>query len=477
MNEIISQKPNQLVDPQAQRIVDYLESVGLPSQNIIAELGERETIGKNLPDFIAKLPPEIKAEARYLSKFVVGAGYGLFDYSLNAIWNEVIVDLRKKAVYYGIDIFFDAAVGGGKNRDMYSTEEDLGNIKDIVLLDTCRKLELIADTTYSKLKHILDMRNNIGISHPNNYNINAYELMGWLQTCVQDVLNDRPSEAALQVQAFIGNLKKRTDPLDAPTAKTIEQRIGDLPTHFCGNILRTVFGIFVDADTDPAVRKNISIIVPCIWDSCLDEPRYKLGTVLEGYKANLHTNKYALGEQFFEIVGGNAYRSNSERLIIVNELLIQLKDTHHAWDNFHHEVPVARSLATYIPDAGAIIPNVAETLFKTVLLCRIGNGVTYNNGVSPGARPYYDQFLSFAGDQYTAMVMALLSHYEVSSNLDNATCRTEAKKALEVVKPNVINQRLNECLDYLIANIQANASCVVDANFRNLSAGQINWQT
>ncbi len=476
MNDLVPPKPNQLVDPQAQRIVEYLDSVGLPSENIIAELGERETIGINLPDFIAKLPDEVKSEARYLSKFVVGAGYGLFDYSLNAIWNEVIVDLRKKAVYYGLDIFFDAAVGGGKNRDMYSTEEDLGNIKDIVLLDTCRKLELIADTTYTKLKHILDMRNNIGISHPNNYNINAFELMGWLQTCVQDVLNDQPSEAALQVQAFIGNLKKRTDPLDAATTQTIEQRIQELPTHFCGSILRTVFGIFVAPETDPAVRKNIASIAPCIWASCLDEPRYKLGTVLEGYKANLHTEKYSLGEQFFETVSGNAYRSHSERLIIVNELLIQLKDKHHGWDNFHHEVPVARALASYIPDAGSIIPNVAETLFKTVLLCRIGNGVNYNNGVSPGGKPYYDQFLSFAGDQYAAAVMASLSHYEFRGRLSNATCRRQAKMAVEAVKPNVINQRLNECIDYLIANIEANASCVADATFRQLSAGVINWQ-
>lgn len=475
MADIVESKPNQIVDPQAQRIVEFLESVGLPSENIIATLGERETIGNNLPAFIEKMPKEVKAEARYLSKFVVGAGYGLFDYSLNAIWNEVILDLRKKAIRYGLDIFFDAAVGGGKNRDMYSSEADLGNIKDIVLLDTCRKLELIADTTYSKLKHILDMRNNIGISHPNNYNINAFELMGWLQTCVQDVLHDQPSDAALQVQAFIANLKKYTQPLDAPTIQTIEQRVKELPTHFCGNILRTVFGIFVSTDTDQAVRKNISLIAPCVWNSCLDEPRLKLGTVLEGYKANLHADKYALGEQFFETVGGNAYRSNSERLIIINELLIQLKDKHHAWDNFHHEVPVARSLISYLPEASTIIPNIAETLFRTILVCRIGNGVTYNNGVSPGARGYFDQILSYAGDQYAATVMALLSHFEIRSNLGSAICRQQAKKALEATKTNVINARLNECLDYLIANIEASASCVADTQFRKLSSGHIQW--
>ncbi|MDV6225650.1 hypothetical protein R2G56_05070 [Nitratireductor aquimarinus] len=475
MTDIVNITPNSIVDSQAQKIVDYLESVGLPSQNIIADINERKTIGNNLPQFIKELPTEVKENARYLSKFVVGAGYGLFDYSLNAIWNEVVIDLRRKANRYGLDIFFDAAVGGGKNRDRYSDEADLGNIKDIVLLDTCRKLELISDTTYAKLKHILDLRNNIGISHPNSYNINAFELMGWLQTCVQDVLHDQPSEAALQVQAFIANLKTHTTPVDAATAKTIEQRVAELPTHLCGNILRTVFGIFVSLDTDPTVRKNISLIAPCVWNSCLKEPKLKLGTVLEGYKANLHADKYALGEQFFDIVDGNSYRSNSEKLIIVNELLIELKDKHNGWDNFHHETPVARSLLSYIPDAAAIIPNVAETLFKTVLICRIGNGVSYNNGVSPGARGYYDQVLGYAGDNYAPMIMALLSHYEIKTSLSNSTCRKQAKKALEVVKPNVINPRLIECLEYLIDKIEDSASCVSDSRFKELSAGHIQW--
>ena len=57
------------------------------------------------------------------------------------------------------------------------------------------------------------MRNDIGISHPTNYTINAFELLGWLQTCIQDVLNDKPTEAALQVQAFIQNLKSYTSHL------------------------------------------------------------------------------------------------------------------------------------------------------------------------------------------------------------------------------------------------------------------------
>jgi len=409
MSDLTKVNPTDLIDPQAQRVVDFLQQIGLPYDNIIAAQSERNIIGQNLPAYIESLPSEIKKDARYLSKFVVGAGFGLFDYSLNAIWNEVVIDLRRKAIAYGIDIFFDSAVGG-KARDFYKTEEDLASLKDAVLLDTCRKLELISDTTYKKLKHILEMRNDIGISHPTNYTINAFELLGWLQTCIQDVLNDRPTEAALQVQAFIQNLKTYTSPIDPATQKTIESKIKELATHHLSSILRTTFGIYVTTDTDPQVRKNISVIAPTIWSNCADEPKYKIGIILEGYNTNLHKEKYKLGEQFFQVVRGNSFRTQNERAIIVDTLLDQLLEKHSGWDNFHHEPPVADLIASYVNEQSDILQNNVEKLVKVMLMCRIGRDVSYCDGVSPRGQAYYEQILKMLGDKYAPNAMAALTH-------------------------------------------------------------------
>lgn len=475
MTGIIVKKSNELTDPQAQMLVDFLRDMGLPAENIIADASQRRIIGDNLQALIQDIPPNVKKDARYLSKFVIGAGFGLFDYSLNAVWNEVVINLRKKAVVYGLDIFFDAAVGGSKAREYYSSEDDLSSLKDSVLLDTCRKLELISDTTYKKLKHILDMRNDTGISHPNTYAINAYELLGYLQNCIQDVLNDNPTEAALQVQAFIKNLKVTTAVLDNSAIQAIEKKITELPTHLCGSLMRTVFGIYVAPETDPAVRKNISRIAPALWRACGDDAKYKLGIVLEGYNVNLFKDKHALGEQFFEVVGGNSFRSPSERVIIVDELITELLDKHNGWDNFHHEPPVAAQLYSYVPEQASIFDNLALRLFKVVLMCRVGRGVAYCEGVSPGGRKYYDAILAAAGDKFAAHVMASLSHFEVKNKLHNGLCRKHAKSALEIVRKNVINARLIECLDYLIANIETGAAYVDNAEFRKLSAGYITW--
>lgn len=456
-------------------LVGFLEDMGLPSENVIADINQRKIIGDNLHGLIDALPPEVKKDARYLSKFVIGAGVGLFDYSLNAVWNEVVINLRKKAVVYGLDIFFDAAVGGSKTREFYSNEEDLSSIKDSVLLNTCRKLELISDTTYKKLSHILDMRNDIGVSHPNNYSINAYELLGYLENCIKDVLNDNPTEAALQVQSFIKNLKTTTAVMDNAAKQAIEQKITDLPTHLCGSLMRTVFGIYVSSDTDPSVRKNISLIAPVLWNACGDEARYKLGIVLEGYNVNLFKDKHDLGQQFFEVVGGNAYRSSSERVIIVDELISQLLDKHNGWDNFHKEPPVAAQLYSYVPEANAIFDNLATRLFKTIMMCRIGRGVSYNGGVSPGGKKYYDAILALTGDKFAPQVMAVMSQFEIKNKLHNELCRKHAKAALEIAKQSVINGRLLECMDYLIANIEGDPKCVDSIEFKKLSAGHIDW--
>lgn len=464
----------QLIDPQAQIIVDFLKNIGLPHDNIIAAQDQRAIIGQNLPGLIENLPTHVKQGARYLSKFVVGAGVGLFDYSLNAIWNEVVLDLHKKVIAYGLDIFYDAAIGG-KAREFYETEDDLRSIKDSVLLDTCRKLELISDTTHKKLKHILDMRNDIGISHPTNYAINAFELLGWLQTCIQDVLNDRPTEAALQVQAFILNLKTYRQPLDPANLSSISAKIGALASHHCGNVLRTMFGIYVAADTDPQVRKNIGLLATAVWKASGEDMKYRLGLTLEGYNTNLYRDKYELGEQFFQSVAGNAFRSNSERAIIVDGLIDQLLEKHNGWDNFAHEAPVADSISSYINGQQDLLSNFSPKLIKVVLMCRIGRGISYNRGVSPRGRVYYDRLIGLLGDQFAPTALAALTSYEIQAQLEREICREQAVEALGVLKAGVVNQRLQECIDFLLEHLPKTGKILLDSRFKTLSAGYLTW--
>lgn len=143
MSEIsIAQSKSHDLAAETNKFQAYLAYYDLPTENIIASTDERRVVGENLPSFLSSLSSEEKREARYLSKFVGSTAVGLFDAALNYVWNEVVLNLRKKAIVYGVDLFFDAAVSGSA-RASYKDEDDLPGLKDVVLLDTCRKLELI----------------------------------------------------------------------------------------------------------------------------------------------------------------------------------------------------------------------------------------------------------------------------------------------------------------------------------------------
>lgn len=58
------------------------------------------------------------------------------------------------------------------------------------------------------------MRNEIAASHPNVENIGGFELLGYLQTCVKDVLQDQISDSAINVKLIISSLSNRTEILD-----------------------------------------------------------------------------------------------------------------------------------------------------------------------------------------------------------------------------------------------------------------------
>ncbi|WP_409277573.1 hypothetical protein [Pseudomonas defluvii] len=472
-NEVVGVQPSgQVSTTDFNRFDLFLESLGLPKENILATPAERQIIQDNFPRYMMTLPQELKRDSRYLSKFAAASSIGLFDAALNYVWNEVVLNLRKKTVIYGLELFFDAAVGG-KYRDLFESEADLAGLKDKVLLDSCHKLELISETIYKKLTHILIMRNDIGASHPNDANINAFELMGWLQTCVQEVINDTPSPAALQIKAFVENLRNQSVVIDMPTLQHMQGAIKQLHTRNCDNVLQTIFGMYIGASSNNVLKKNISLIAPAVWISSNESMRYKLGVQLDGYRTNLHNEKFADGNEFFEFCEGNKYKSLEARVIIIDELVDDLLSAHSGWDNFYNEVPPARKLLSYIVTESDIPSERKEKLIRAVLLCRIGNGVSYNSGVSPAGRIVYDAILAKLGDDNVVQLLIALYRPEVFVLLSSRYCMLNAVQILQIVRKNVVSDKLKQILDYLIANGSGLDKAMRTTEFKGLAATHI----
>jgi hypothetical protein len=453
----------------------YLQQLGLPTENVIATTEERRIVAVNLPSFLNSLHHEEKRDARYLSKFLGATAIGLFDAALNYVWNEVVLNLRKKASIYGIDLFFDAAVGG-KTRELYKDETDFDGIKDNVLLDTCRKLELISDVVYRKLDHILTMRNEVAASHPNVESIGGYELLGWLQTCVKDVLQDRPSDSAIRIRALVDNLKSRQDVIDTSTLARFSAELKNLSLPHVHNLSITLFGIFASPETDQILRKNVASIAPGVWECAEDRVKYRIGAMIDGYRTNLQQDKLAQGIEFLRLVNGRMYETLPARIIALENLCDQLDDVHDSWDNFHHEPPVMREILSYCRSSVDIPKESISKLTRVILRCRIGRGLSYRDGVSPAGLPLYDKFLGMLDDTGVAQCISNLFLPEINSKLDSKICLQHLASILANLRSITISERLKGAIDFLSNDLPNAGNASLKKQFRELTAPFIHWK-
>ncbi len=471
---IMQQPNNKLTTDQFTGFERFLESYGLPIDNVIASQEERQRIMQALPDFLNSLPMEARHDARYLSKFVAGSAVGLFDAALNFVWNEVVISLRKKIIVYGLEYFYDNAIGG-TFREQYKDENDLPSVKDQVLIDTCKKLELISDLLHRKLCHILDMRNQVGSSHPNDYAINAYELLGWLQTCIQEVFMDKISEAALTVKSLIDNAKRITTVIDQSYLTQFDKSVKDLSSNLASNLLTSLFGIFVSPSyEDRSVeRKNILNLAIITWQYCSEKTKFSLGEKIDSYRANLDEYKTTQAELFFSKCGGERYFSKDAKIIKLTLLCEQLESTHYAWDNYAHEVPVARDIMSMIHSVSDIPEIRMETLLKTFLLCRIGNDRYYYEGISPGGQKFYDRLFSILDEKCVLIVVNLLSKNE---HFLIGTYRPKHVKAVcSLMKSEMLSDKCKEMLDYIIDFKGKLQTAFVTKDFKVLAVGKIDY--
>ncbi len=453
---------------------DYLKGLGLPTDNIIADSEQRRAVATNLPAFIQSIPAEERAKARYLSKFLGASAIGLFDAALNYIWNEVVINLRKKAVVYGLDLFFDAAVGG-KNREYYNTEEDLGGLKDSVLLDTCRKLELISDVVYKKLDHILTMRNDVAASHPNVESIGGFELLGWLQTCVKEVLQDRPSESAIRIKSLVDNIKSLAVVTDAATVQRFSLEVKNLSLPHANNLLITLFGIFVSPGASQILRKNISLIAPAVFNSAAEAVRTRIGIIIDGYRTNLEQDKLERGIEFLGVVDGRRYETLSSKIIAIDSLVDRLDSARQGWDNFYNEPPIMREILSFVGTSSDLPVEVLPKTVCAVLLCRIGRGIPYNRGVSPAGLPLYDKLFTVIDDAGIVQVLIALFNPIVNAKLSNSICQAHLRSVLEICRTSAVSPRLREALDYLIANSGNPIAALQSQEFKDLTSGLLVW--
>lgn len=466
MKDIMKYDPREVqknVDAYSAGLKKALTYLGLPTEGVLVEVDEREKVFRNLEDVVEFLTQDQRDEAMYISKFVAACGAGLFDAALNFLWDETIVNLRKKVAIFDLQYFFDSIITDPDRRADYKSEEDLKKLDDWVLIRGCRSTGILSDIGFQHLDYIRNMRNWASAAHPNQHELSGLQVIGWLETCVRYVLAKEPEGQVLVVQRLLYNL--RSQRLSASDLSSIKPNIEVLPSDLVVSLLRSVFGMFTDPDLSAEIKQNIRLIAPAVWEAVMDETKHEIGFKYSVYSVNADIARKNLAYEFLEIVGGLSFLRPEELAIKLNENLDNLLAAHFGFDNFYNEPPHAKLLVQYVPESGVIPAAVLQKYVKTLILCRIGNGY----GVSRAAKDYYDSLIDRFQDSQIFVSVKLLFDGDVSSRIQFHVCAEGFRRIANELRSRTSNVNLQTLLESIVTKTNYELSDIQnDKNFRSL---------
>lgn len=410
-------------------LLGQLAAAGLPVENVLVDLDEREQALATFGSALRRLPEQERGRSIYVSKMIAAAAAGLFDASLNYLWNETVGELRRRVAQYDLAYFFEIAVPSPDRRKHLSTEEDLAKVDDIDLLRAALQIGLLSTTGHAQLDHIRYMRNYASAAHPNQVELTGLQLASWLETCIRQVITLPYDTITAETKRLLVNLKdQRLDATDAASAAAFFE---DLPDDRADSLAAGLFGLYVDSSRSPIIADNVRLLWPELWPFIGDEARQGFGLRYGRYLASLDTSQAKAARQLIDLVDGTAYLPEKERAVEVDAALDALLAAHHGYNNFHTEPSPARTLAGLIGDRGEVPADVERKYLRTLVEVFLGNSY----GVSRAAVPIYDDLLERLDPAQAGLALRTFMEPTISVKLWSSVGKKQWKELLEVLEP------------------------------------------
>ena len=429
-----------------QPLADLLQHIGLPTENILSPIQERRKVIYTLESTLEILPIEERAKADYLSKFTVSIAVGLFDGALTFLWNETIRALGRLIVSFDLQYFYKIAESISPKYKNLHSPEDLEAISAHDLLEISRRIGLVKDINFERLRQVNYLRNHASSAHPNENDISGIEMLSLLETCLKYAITAKPDHSVIRIKHLMENIRRNQIPdedfvvIGSDLSKQPQERIDDF--------LLSIFGIYCDSRQDQQVKVNIEKLVPHVWQCALEETKYQIGAKFGLYRKNADTDKRNATQKILELVDGLRYKDEDSLSAELMEKLQNLKTVHFEANNFYNEYSHAKSIKESIPNSG--IPRSVRKLFvKVVCICYCGNGKGYKNGVDENALLYYKEFIqNFTVDDIKEF-LNLFGDNEFGSDLDIEKADKRMRILAAKLKTKTTNVHINKCLDVI----------------------------
>ena len=467
-NEIVVQTNSGVVagvDQFTTGLTKYLGGLGLPNQSVLVPVDERARVIDNLPTVLTVVDPQKRSTSIYLSKFVAACGAGLFDAALNFIWDETVLNLRRKVAQFDLEYFYDSVITDENRRKKLQDEEDLAKIDEWELIRGCHLTGILSDIGYKHLDYIRDMRNWASAAHPNQNDLTGFQLISWLETCIKEVIGKEPEGAVVEVRRFLTSI--RNNQLSTNDASHINAGIEYLPTDIAKSLLRTLFGMYTVESSPVQVKANVRLVCAKAWAVAPEDARYECGFKYATFASNGETERRTAANEFLSVVGGLPYLPQDTLAVELAEKVQNLHSAHIGYNNFHNELSHARALDAYISSSGAVPDSVRKQYVKTLVMAKIGNG----NGISHMAISYYDNMLAKFGESEIREFSSLPFDREFASRAALSSCVSGYRALAQYYRERTANQVSMLVLDFILAATQAQVSSLdKDSRFKDLVA-------
>lgn len=408
-------------------LLSYVGSLGLPTDNILVPIDERKRVIKNLDDVINQLTPEETSNAVYISKFLAAAASGLFDAALNYLWDETVLQLRKRVANYDIEYFYDVAVKSADKRKRLYGVEDITKLDDSELIEGAREIDMISDIGYRHLDYIKYMRNWASAAHPNQVQITGLQLIDWLETCIKEVINLPNSLITIEIGRLLKNIKENV--IKDSDVQNIEIFIGNITQEKANSLSNGLFGTYVRTESDQILRDNIKKIFPLVWTRIDEATKNEFGVKFARFSVNGDVESADKAKEILELVNGQAYFPEPIRASEMDIALNQLLAAHRGLNNFYNEPSFALQLERIVGKAD--IPTQINNKYVSVVVdCYITNG----NGVCWDAEDIYIRLLNLFSQEQINVAVFLFMNEHISSMLQISLCEKKYREMIAVLK-------------------------------------------
>jgi len=238
------------------------------------------------------------------------------------------------------------------------------------------------------------MRNYASAAHPNQNEINAYQLLGWVETCIKDM-----------------------------------HQGGD---HTSG---------VTSSRRNETARDGVRLLMPHLWSHVSDAQRNSFGVKYAKYIANADTARAEKARELLDAVGGAAYLPEQVRSAEISVGVDELLAAHRGFNNFYTAPGPARRLDTL--SAEPVPASVTEPYVGAIVEVFLTNG----NGVARSADGHYAAMISRFGPGEAEAALLQLFDPTISSKLRWSTARSKFTELLDALEPKVTKAAARDLLD------------------------------